>query len=200
MSKSMPVYNISSISNCCFCYFFSLNRFEVRSMVPKAKCDSLKVLYYYFFVIYLMSGCCCCGEIIFQDVDFVHYQQLFTVGANNSVTGWKLIYTVGKSSACAMIEILECVDSRRKGSSSQVRALDATRRSAVCVRWLHRFHKGFTWVSIVLCQCSVYGGFAGGSVENLRWCLPAARWLLLFVELIVSVDIFSFLCIMVKVQ
>ena len=29
--------------------------------------------------------------------------------------GWKLIYTVGKSSACAMIEILECVVYWTKG-------------------------------------------------------------------------------------
>lgn len=42
----------------------------------------------------------------FQDVYFLHNQRLIfqRAGVSLSVTSWKLIYTVGKSSACAMIE------------------------------------------------------------------------------------------------
>lgn len=78
-----------------------------------------RVLYFSFvffsvFFMYLMSRCCCCGGIIFQDVYFIHNQRLISqllVSTTRSPARKVNIYCRKKknSSACAMIEILECL-------------------------------------------------------------------------------------------
>lgn len=72
--ESAPVFTaFNHFPNYCFAFSATVMRLDLRYQKPNV---TLIVLYYCFFVIYLMSRCHCCGEIIFQDVYFIHYQQL----------------------------------------------------------------------------------------------------------------------------
>lgn len=61
----------------------------------------------FFFVFYVFDvQILLLWRVFIQDVYFLHNQRLLCqpAGVRLSVPSWKLIYTVGKSSACAMIE------------------------------------------------------------------------------------------------
>lgn len=91
---------------CLFVFRFLFYTQDVRSEVPRAKMWHERVLFY-IFSMYLMSRTCCCGGyFFFQVVYFLHNRRLLfqPAGVRLSVSSWKLIYSVGKSSACAMIE------------------------------------------------------------------------------------------------
>lgn len=112
---SACVYSSSSVLYYCSSCFQS-SGYEVRFIVPKAKCDRNSFILLFLCNIFdvqmlllwrdYFSGC------IFHSLPTA---DSLTVGVDDSVAGWKLIYTVGKSSACAMIEILECLVSIAEG-------------------------------------------------------------------------------------
>lgn len=90
---------------CCFLNSFQCDTHEVRFEVPKAKMWHERVFYFFFYV-FGVQMLLLWRVFFFQDVYFLHNQRLIfqRAGVSLSVTSWKLIYTVGKSSACAMIE------------------------------------------------------------------------------------------------
>lgn len=176
---------ISSVTNYCFLCVNGITFFA-----PKANVRQRVFIWWFLCNIFDVTVV----ERLFSRmyISFIPAECL-TVTVGSLVFGWKLIYTVGKSSACAMIEILECLDPFLPGTSYRYR-----RRIRVCVLTTSRFMP----VSKVLCQCRVCGSVAGFT-ENRRWSVVKVKMLLFY--FLNSIHCFCgfplhFLCIMVKVQ